>query len=159
MSASSQRDDAAEAILTRADRQCLYGLPGAEVLYYDPSEVIEDYEWTGDPEQDSSLPPVIEEWSVREPREHLPSVDRLLEWISEWTADSGEISDDMDLIDVVKRPEVIDAAEHLLTAIACAITWRMAGRKLRDLPVTWAEMPLIDGVPAWVAVDTTNRNT
>lgn len=150
------RDDAAEAILTRADRQRLYGVPHAEELFYDPSEVIEDFDWTGDPEQDHSLPTVIEEWSVHQPQDHLPSVSWLLEWIGEWTVEYGDVSEGCDLTDVIKLPEVIDAAEHLLDTIAARIPWRMAKDKLRDLRVSWSEVPLIDGFPAWV--DVTARN-
>jgi hypothetical protein len=130
------------------NRDHLYGLPDAEWMRFDPSEIVEEY--LTDADEDEPLAFTIEEWSVHTPRYHLPQVDRLLEWISEWASENGETGEDCEIGE--SAPEVQAAAAALLDAVAATIYWRMADRKLRDLHVTGThDNPLIDGEPVWVS--------
>lgn len=125
--------------------QRLYGRPGAEVMHFDPVTVYES-------ELDDAEHPEraeIEEWTVQSPLEHLPSGEMLLEWISEWTAENGEVSADFDI--VPRTPEVKAAVEFLLSAIANKITWRQAEKHVASHWITWDEnnKPLLDGEPLY----------
>ena len=140
------------------NRDKLYGLPFAEVLYFDPAEVVE--KWLAVHDDDEPRYFEIEEWSVHPPIYHMPSVDSLLEWIGEWVMDNGEVCEDApDWWDrALGDGEVGKTAEALLTLIASKVTGRMANKLLRTLQVTPSddpENPLIDGDPTWRSPITT----
>lgn len=125
----------------------LYGLPGAEEMYFDPVEVYEseiDGQYPDQPEKVE-----IEEWSVHPPSHHLPSVAYLVELLEEWCYESGELTDTIDVS--FTSPSVKEAAQKLLDTVAGEITWRMADKKLALHWVTWAENgePLLDGEPMY----------
>lgn len=128
-----------------ADR--LYGLPGAEYLDTDPSSVYETHIEPYDaPGPDTKVE--IEEWSVHPPLYHLPSAPALIEWLEDWVAENGEISEDFEVH--FDSPGVRWAADTLLKAAAQQITWRMANEKLASHWVTWDEFgPLLDGEPMY----------
>lgn len=137
------------------DRSKLYGLPGAEEMYFDPAEVVQ--RWLDDRYDDAPPDFAIEEWSVHGPRYHLPSATELLEWIEEWAQENGEIADGWKLPDA---DSLHTAASALLEVIADKITWRMAKDKLRELHVTASddpENPLLDGEPVWRDTSTPRR--
>ncbi len=99
----------------------LYGLPDAEHLRFDPEDVLEDHEpgtYT------------IEEWTIAPARSHLPPIDSVLDWISEWSAENGEGDEQLD--DDVRQScssAVVEAAaEALLDTIADGIRHRMADK-------------------------------
>ena len=131
--------------------QRLYGLPGAERLHFDPADVVQ--EWLDDRCDDGAEPRfVIEEFSVRPARDHLPTPERVLEWIEEWSNEHGEWSDDPDLS--IGGDEALAATDALLDVLATQITFRMADEHLRDLHVTPSDdpdNPLLDGEPTWSA--------
>ena len=100
----------------------LFGLVGAENLHADPF-----YAWEMNvPETGEPL--VVEEWTVRAPAEHLPSVAHLLDGIG-YQCEDGETDEGWheDLGDALADPEVVVLAGRLIDAIAERITYRMAG--------------------------------
>lgn len=133
--------------------QRLYCTPGAEECYFDPAgsyeSQIEPWLEPGDRERRE-----IEEWSVLDPSEHVPPIDTLLDWLTEWIADNGMIDENGydQWLEAARTPEVCQAADALLTAIASTIKYRMADKHLRSLWVTWDEAgePLLDGEPMYV---------
>jgi hypothetical protein len=130
--------------------QRLYGVPGAEVMHFDPATVYEsEIEPTGDEHPERAE---IEEWSVHPPRALLPSAEALMEWISEWTADYGEVSADFDILP--ETAEVKQAAEFFLDHVASKITWRQADKHVASHWITWDEKgePLMDGKPLYRVV-------
>ena len=97
--------------------QRLFGEPGDEVLHFDI-----DVAWeraTGD---------VIEEHTVHPTTHHLPSVDGLLEWVSEWSAENGELDEygSADIDEAMNHGDVEDAVRALYAAISGHVTYRMA---------------------------------
>lgn len=135
--------------------QFLYGLPGAEVMYFDPATVYESEvePWYAD----SDVRPdrkVIEEWSVHDPTYHLPDADSIVEWMAEWAADGGEMDENghSEVYEARKHPDVIAAAEALRQTMGAQVKYRMSNRHLRDLTLTWDEQgePLLDGKPMYV---------
>jgi hypothetical protein len=131
------------------DEQRLYGLPFAEVMHFDAATVYEQVECDG-----ASFPITIEEWSVHPPIYHVPSANRILDWLTEWIADNGEVFEDSyDQFEAAtKKPDVVAAVENLRSVLASKITFRMAAHHLRDLVVTLdeADEPLLDGKPMYV---------
>lgn len=126
--------------------QHLYGLPGAEHLHFDAADVVQEWLDQSDREPDF----IIEEWSVRPARSHLPRAADVIEWIEEWANENGEFSDDPDLS--FGGSDATIAADALLDLLAGQITFRMADKHLRDLHVTPSddpENPLLDGKPTW----------
>jgi len=132
--------------MSESDKR-LYGLPDVEYLKADPCEVIE--EWLTDNDRVTE-PFIIEEWSTYPPRYHLPTSERLYEWLDEWVCEMGEAGEFMDLPKADE--ETVAAMEALLDLVAGKIRWSMARNKLRELLVTPSDdpqNPLIDGMPAW----------
>ena len=133
--------------------QRLYGLPGAESMHFDPETV---YETSIEPyvDEHDRRPQVIEEWSVLPPISHVPLADSILEYIVEWVAEDGMITEggyeQWDRL--TKDPEIIAAAENLRTVLASKVQFRMADRHLRDHLVSWDEEgePLLDNQPMYV---------
>ena len=130
----------------------LYGLVGAERLFFDPAEVYEnDVEPLMEPSEKGVE---IEEWSTHAPTYHLPHPDHLLEWIGEWTADCGEVDEGWHdgYEKAAKSASIRAAAELLIAEIGAAMDYRMANKHLRSLLLTWDEAgePLIDGKPLYV---------
>lgn len=131
----------------------LYGTRGAETMHVDPASV---YESEIEPWRDDPLTPgkrvEIEEWDVHPPQDHMPGAATLLDWLSEWTAENGEVDEYYDLDDVIKMDGVKQAAQFLLDYIATKVNYRMARTQLRSLWVTWDEhgQPLLDGEPMYV---------
>ncbi len=131
----------------------LYGTPGAEVMYSELEDCYETEieEWREGREVHAYT---IEEWTVYPPRHHLPSVDQIGTWMSEWVAEDGEVcegaSEDFDKIlgDVAIKSRI----EQLLSAIAEKVTCRMAKDKVQDFVITFDNNnePLIDGAPMYV---------
>lgn len=96
----------------------LYGPPGAESLHVDLWEAAEDVAAHIDPGREF----VIEEWTTHPPAYHLPSPDRIAEWIIE---SADEV--DSDWGEAVEHdPDVIRAAQELLDVIELKVTYRMA---------------------------------
>lgn len=130
----------------------LYGTVGAEEMYLDPAEVYEsDIEPWHEPSTEARIE--VEEHDVHPPRYHLPTVDCLLEWVSEWACDMGEVGEGyVDHMEAaIAGEDVQQAADALLDLIAARIPYRMANKHLRSLWVTWDENgePLLDGEPMY----------
>lgn len=128
--------------------QRLYGVPGAEEMYFDPYSCYEsDIDGNFDvlnPQQSF----VLEEWSVHPPEYHLPTADRILEWIDEYASDNEVTegwSDNFPLCDEL----VVEHTNSLIRLIASNITFRMADEKIAEHIVTWRDdeehTPLLDG--------------
>lgn len=126
------------------DMDRLYGLPGAEQLRFDIAEVYETEidAYFDDPDRREWT---VEEWTVAPARSHMVDVEGLLEWVDEWAAECGEISEGFGL--PVKDADVVAAAEALLDLIASKVTWRMADRLVATHTITWDadNEPLLDG--------------
>lgn len=134
----------------------LYGTPGAEDLHFDLASAYESHidPWVDtDQGADGDRTWEIEEWSVAPPVSHLPEASRLLEWIGEWSAESGMVTEDWfeDYQGIEGNETVLEAAETLLCRIGDAITYRMAQQRLRTFTVTWGDQgePLADGEPIY----------
>lgn len=140
--------------LTPEKRDRLYSIyEDADHLFFDPSEALE--EWL-DRHDEEELPPTIFEYSVVPPIAHLPSVETLLTWVAEWTAENDLAADDDVTTDPCFVSESRVVASALLRTIAAAFTWRQADQVVARLPVTAnpddPKNPLINGVPAWKSV-------
>lgn len=143
--------------MTSLDR--LYGLQGAEELHGTPEEVYElEIDPNYEPNPDQRVE--IEEFDIHPPRYHLPDVERLLEWIAEWTEEMGEVSEGFNIDSVITKAEVKSAAEVLLDSIAERITYRMANNHLRSLWVTWDAKgePMLDGEPMYTTLSTKEQH-
>jgi hypothetical protein len=130
----------------------LFGLPGAERMYFDIESVEPD-----EPDfYEDRVPWIIEEWSVLPAVTHLPSAEHVLEYMAEWVGEQGEVDEYgcEHWTDFVTDPEVVAAAENLRTVFASKISYRMADKMLREHLVTWNEAgdPLLDGQPMYVAL-------
>jgi hypothetical protein len=131
----------------------LFGQPGAEHLHFDLAASYEnDIEPWRDPENDDRKW-VIEEWSVRPSKDHLPTVDLVLEWAGEWAAEMGELDEDGSYAfdNAAQDPAVVAAFQTALDLWASKVPHRMAGDHLRDHRVTWDDngKPLVDGEPLY----------
>lgn len=91
----------------------------------------------------------IEEWTVHPPSYHLPTVERLREWIiweaiDELTEEAGEAYERAS-----KEPEVLAALAAALDLIADRVVVRMADKLVATHTLTWTDdgAPLLDGEP------------
>lgn len=127
----------------------LYGGPDDEDLCYDLEEAAERA-W--DRNFNPSGKVVIYEYTVQDPIRHLPDVDRLLDWLHEYVAESGDvlIESDDPLIPLGDH-SVQFAAKVLLDMIAKGIHWRMADQKVAEHVVEWEEsgVPMLNGLPLY----------
>jgi len=96
----------------------LYGLQFAEDLHFDPADVVQ--QWLDQSDEDEVPDFIIEEWSVHPPRYHLPSTERLLEWIAEWSVENGEVAEGFEPRDGMGEAAK-EASEALLDIIASGI--------------------------------------
>lgn len=121
--------------MTAAER--LFGLPGAEQLHREPAEVWEsDIEPHIDDDDRDTWD--IEEWTVNEARSHLPSAERVVEWILDQACDDLD-EYGFDAFDNASRESEV---ETMLQAWASRVGYRMA-----DKLVTTHRMTLVDGQP------------
>lgn len=134
---------------TPATDSRLFGVPGAEILY---TTIVGCYEACVDvygEDDKHRAAHTIEEWTVRQPKSHLPSALGLVEWIGEHAAvndTSEEWSDDF-ADNASRDPDVLAAADALLRLIASKISYRMADKRIAVHTVTWNDdlEPLVDG--------------
>lgn len=112
----------------------LYGLAGAESMERDPEYVLDDVDPGGEL--------VVEEWTVAPARRHLPTAERLLDWVIEWAGDAGEVDEHWTdrAADVALDSAVVARADELLDALAARIGYRMADRHVADLRYRWVPM-------------------
>lgn len=105
----------------------LYGTPGAEHMEFDAESVLEH-------QTDDEI--VVEEWTVRHPRTHLPTAGLLLDWLAE---SDYEVTEDWweSATDATAQEDVRAAAEALLDLFASHITYRMADRHIANLRYRW----------------------
>lgn len=134
----------------------LYGVPGAEILH---TTIADAYEAQIDPwvDEHDLRPRVIEEWSVHPPEYHLPSAERLLDWLVEQACEDGEVDEGFTecLENAVKRQDALVYADTLRKSLGSLVTYRMADDHLRDHQITWDDNgnPLADGEPMYVKAD------
>lgn len=111
----------------------LYGLQDSERMYstvqslFD-SELDDDYfvgeeEWT------------VEEWSVADPLNLIPSTYGLLEYIQESLCEEHTHENDA-CGHIFNDPEVLVAVGNLCNLIAGKVTWKQADRHLADHQLT-----------------------
>lgn len=121
-------------LVTDAAPVRLYGVRGDEGLYDTAEEAVEALIGERGPDAWPTTVAIFE-WTVHPPRDQLPNVARLLDWIDEWGAEwvrfggwsrGGVLGDD--LHKVIKRDDVKALAEALLDGIADRIRYRMADR-------------------------------
>jgi hypothetical protein len=138
----------------------LYGVPGAEELHDDPAACFEaDIEpwWEdGDHMVDAWQ---IEEWTSLPARTHLPTTDWIIDHVTEWLADNGDITEPgMDSWERhAKAPDVVDALDAWLDRWASRVGYLYADRHVRTLTVTRDPdgQPLLDGEPMYQPAATT----
>ena len=125
----------------------LYGIPGSESLHDDIGAA---YEQQIEPRLDEGdhEPRVIEEWSVCPPTLHLRSPSDLADWLVEDAAENAGVDGYYDHTEhMARNPEVLAAAEALITAMADRITYRVADKRLAEHAITWDDddEPLLNG--------------
>lgn len=104
----------------------LFGLPGAEQLKSELADVVDDVL----AEHDDPLnckPFTVEEWTTYPPEEWLPDVDKILDWITEHTAEETideECAGEYDA--AIKEQDVRTAAHLLIVLIASKVKYLMA---------------------------------
>ena len=133
----------------------LYGAPYAEQLYPDPAGA---YEAQIEPHLerygalvDHEAKATIEEWTVADQRQFLPSPDTVLEDLCERVADDA-VHEYMyeRLENIVGTEEIVQAVEAVLALIASKIDFWMAEKHVATHTITWDETgPLIDGEPLY----------
>lgn len=134
----------------------LYGQPFSEHLWPSIVEVYE-HQIEGDLEGfgalvDHEAHATIEEHTVVPSRDHLPSPHSLLEYISEWVADNGEVDEywHESLDGHSADPDVVAATEALLQLLASKVTYWMADKVVATHTITWDETgPLVNGEPLY----------
>lgn len=127
------------------DAERLFGLPGAEQLHREPAEVWEsDIEPHLDEYDQDAWD--IEEWTVSAARTHLPSAERVIDWILS-TLDVYEYG--YDAFDNASRESEV---ESMLEAWASRVTYRMADTLVATHHLTLVdEQPFLDGEPLYVS--------
>jgi len=138
-----------------APAERLYGFDDDEYGADDPAAVLERFiEDTDEPFGSLACPDIVE-WSVRPSTSHLPSTSLIVDFLSEWVGENGELSneDGWEQFDeaIHSRSGLI---EELRESIGSAVGWRQADKALRRLPVAWTAEGgwTIDGEPAWTEV-------
>lgn len=139
-----------------SDDERLFGLPGAEQLHREPAEVWEsDIEPHLDEYDQEAWD--IEEWTVSAARTHLPSAERVIDWILSTFDDVDEYG--YDAFDNASR-ESESEVESMLEAWASRVTYRMAHTLVATHRLTLVdEQPFLDGEPLYVpsGVDTSDQ--
>jgi len=127
----------------------LYGVAHSERLQLDIASVYEtDIEpYLGDYDQTREY--IIEEWTVREQRSLLPSVDRVIEMVLDACDEvtEGWMEDAADRVD----PEVESGFGAALDVLASKIRYLMADRKIGEHRLSFDGRgdPLVDGHPLY----------
>lgn len=132
----------------------LFGVPGAEEVYLSIAEAFENQiePWRDEHDPDD-WPASIEEWTVGENRRFFPSVEDLLEDITE-----GRLIDQVneywweDAANKALDEEVKASFESALSLWASKVTYRMADRHVSTYEITLDidHRPLVDGQPLYV---------
>lgn len=123
----------------------LYGRPtDDEYLYSDPETVVEMF---ADDAEPGRYALDVLEWTVVPAARHLPIVDDVTEWLTEWIADRGDLVEH-----VFERMESAivqhtDDIKALLDAIAGDMTGAMADRHVATLRY---DVQVRDGSPLYV---------
>jgi hypothetical protein len=136
--------------VTPPDR--LYCVPGAEECFDNPGDAYENGIEPYLPDERE----VIEEWSVHSPSHHLPSADRVAEYVYEFASDvEMDENCDEDYQRASLDPDVVAAFQAALDLLASKVTYRMADQLVATHLVTWDEKgrPLLDGEPMWAELD------
>lgn len=109
----------------------LWGLPHADVMYFDYDAV---YELEIEPFLDSEAlkPWIVEEWTVHPPEYHFPAPSTLIEWLIEGAMDGGEVGEGWGDNLESDNEEFIAKAEELISLIASKVRYRMADEKVAE---------------------------
>jgi hypothetical protein len=139
-----------------SDDQRLYGLPEAERLHF---EIAEVWETDIEPYLDSFTRTdwwVVEEWTVCDPRSHLPSAERVVDYILEQLEELDEYC-----YEAFDNASSKAEMEVVLAAWASRVTYRMAQSHvathritLVDVPDEAEPQPFLNGEPLYVASET-----
>ena len=108
----------------------LYHRPSSDYWYRTPREVFDAdiAPHPFEPSMSGQVGYMVEEWSVVNPLDHLPAPDRIVEFITEWATECGDIDEGMseEIDDVTSSADVIATVEFLLALIARRVDYRMA---------------------------------
>lgn len=130
------------------DDQTLFGLPGAEQLYSDAAELWETELDGQDDEPEGGW--IVEEWTSRPPRWHMPSAEYVVEHVLEYIAEAEVDEYGYDSWEIASRPDEIEA---VLVAWAGRVTYRMADKCIATHRITMVgDDPYLDGEPMYVPV-------
>lgn len=116
----------------------LFGTPGAEQLYIDLATAYEYWMEDGFPPPDALTVVEFEEWTVVPATGHLPRVDRVLDFVVEWTAENGDL-DEYGAEAFEKAATHEDVKVALATALdllASKVGYRMADEKVATHVIT-----------------------
>lgn len=122
----------------------LFGPPGAEVLWASLEECI------------SREFPIIEEWTVTPPEDHLPEATHMASFLLEWICECGseETSEgwyeNFSAMVLDTDPVIVEAMDKVRSHIASLITYRMADRQVAQYTFTY-EDDQPKGVVSWMA--------
>lgn len=133
----------------------LYGIPGAEEMYF---TLAGAYEAQIEP-YDCRDPHEIEEWIASDPRSFLVDAETLIEWATEAIPDCGDaIEGTYDAFEAAGGSESVrQAFEHALALWADLVTYRQAESLVRTWTIMWdaGGNPLADGSPIYTEESTT----
>jgi len=134
------------------ENERLYGLPYAESMDFELSTVYD--RWHDDFADDEPKPDVvIEEWTVHPADDHLPHIDRLMDWLVEWVCENGEIDEDATECweSAARCEDVTLAFAEAMDLLASKVTYRMADELVAIHTVTHDAdgNPMLDGEPLY----------
>lgn len=137
-----------------SDDQRLYGLPGAEQMYFTAAEV---YECAIDG-QDDATSWTVEEWTTRSPISTVPPAEAIVEHVLEYTCDDDYPECPWGDDHPVEDPELLALAEKIRERVAATLgSYRLAKEQVATHTITLVEgedpkypTVLLDGEPMYV---------
>lgn len=119
----------------------LYGGQDWEVLYLTAEDAIAEWAQWHTVCGDCGCTLELFEWTTHPPRHHLPSVDRVAEFLSEWAAECGDLVEEVSLHfdKAVKDPLVAPIIDLLLDQVAARVEGRMADQHVATHTVGWED--------------------
>lgn len=138
------------------DEMRLFGAPGAEELYLTIAEAFErQIEPHRDENNPEAWPAKIEEWTIADNRQFMPSPGRVLDEIGEIAADEAVTEWWWEALERHLDDEDVKAkVEEALDLLASKVKYWMADRHVATYEITLDadDRPLVDGRPLYVRV-------
>ncbi len=138
------------------NEQHLYGLPGAEHMYFTAAEV---YECEIDGQHDADTTSwEVEEWSTRDPISTVPSAEAIVDHVLEYTCDDDYPECPWGDDHPIQDPELLALAEKLRERVAATLgSYRLADKPVGNHTISLVEtddpkypIVMLDGEPMYV---------